>query len=83
MASLWALQGNFDAALDEQDRILSAAPHCADNLAMLAGNLAFVAGDPQKAANLRAGRSATIPKSPGITECLADAVLSLASTRSA
>ncbi|RJT28305.1 adenylate cyclase [Mesorhizobium waimense] len=52
MASLWALQGNFDAALDEQDRILSAAPHCADNLAMLAGNLAFVAGDPQKGCEL-------------------------------
>lgn len=51
-ASFRALQGNFEAALDEHSLVLQAYPNDADTLALLAGNLALVAGSPEQACEL-------------------------------
>ncbi|CAN7482188.1 LuxR C-terminal-related transcriptional regulator [Mesorhizobium sp. LjNodule214] len=48
LADLRALQGDIDAAVEEHDRVLAAAPNDADSLALLAGSLALVAGNPKQ-----------------------------------
>ena len=46
LADLRALQGDVEAAVEEHDRVLAAAPNDADSLAFLAGSLALVGSDP-------------------------------------
>ena len=46
LAELRALQGDLDAAANEYELALKAAPHDTDTLALLAGGRAFVTGDP-------------------------------------
>ena len=48
LADLRALQGDIDAAVEEHDRVLAAAPNDADSLALLAGSLALVSGNPKQ-----------------------------------
>jgi tetratricopeptide (TPR) repeat protein len=48
LADLRAMQGDIDAAAEEHDRVLAAAPNNADALALLAGSLALVSGNPKQ-----------------------------------
>jgi adenylate cyclase len=52
IAGFKALQGNFEAASNEHDFVLRGYPNDADTLALLAGNLALVAGDPEHGCEL-------------------------------
>ncbi|NEK34280.1 adenylate/guanylate cyclase domain-containing protein [Rhizobium leguminosarum] len=46
IAAFKALRGDFEGASNDHEMVLKAAPHDADTIAMLAGNVALVVGDP-------------------------------------
>jgi TolB-like protein/class 3 adenylate cyclase len=46
IAAFRALRGDFEGASRDHEMVLKAAPHDADTIAMLAGNVALVAGEP-------------------------------------
>ncbi|WP_425287882.1 tetratricopeptide repeat protein, partial [Rhizobium ecuadorense] len=46
IAAFRALRGDFEGASRDHEMVLKAAPHDADTIAMLAGNVALIAGEP-------------------------------------
>lgn len=52
LAGFRAKEGNFEAAAEQHNRVLAMAPNDADTLAILAGNLALVAGEPKQGCEL-------------------------------
>ncbi|MBB3655037.1 TolB-like protein/class 3 adenylate cyclase [Rhizobium sp. BK650] len=51
-AGFRALRGDLEGALDDHEMVLTSAPHDADTIAMLAGNMALVAGEPKHGCEL-------------------------------